>query len=121
MSNQSRGGNGQFEPKVHNQEILKAFDFEDDAMLTVTEVTDALSVHFGVDVSTEAVRLRLNEMVEDGLVERKEFGANAVGYQATVAPRLSEEVATAVEEIGSYEEQEETTSMDELRDELGLE
>lgn len=121
MGSQNRGDNGQFEHKVRDQEILKAFDFEDDAMLTASEVADALSKHFDIHLTTEAVRVRLNEMVENDLVERKDFGAKAVGYQAIVAPRLSEELQAELEETGTYKEQDETTSMDDLRDELGLE
>lgn len=85
MSNRRRDESGRFADEVTDQEILKLFDKDNEAFLTAPEIAD----RFGV--SRQAVNNRLKRMEEDGLVESKKAGASAVGWWATVAPRLSEE------------------------------
>lgn len=94
---------GRFERTVSDQEILKVFDFEDDPVLTAAEVTAGLR-RFGHDLTSEAVRNRLEGMAEEGLVNRKTFGARAVGWWAGVAPELAPDVAEAVESRKSADE-----------------
>ena len=93
---QGRDETGKFEETVTDQEILKVFDYEDDPVLTASEVADGLR-RFGRQMTAEGVRQRLDRMADDGLVHRKQFGARAVGWWAEVAPELSEEVADVVD------------------------
>jgi hypothetical protein len=51
----------------------------------------------GADVSRQAINQRLNRMHEKGLVGKKKAGARAVGWWATVAPRLDPAVRTDIE------------------------
>jgi DNA-binding Lrp family transcriptional regulator len=100
MATRNRDDRGQFSPKISDQDILKAFDFEaraDDPFLTVSEVADALASHFGIDVSDEAVRVRLQAMLDAGDVDRREFGPG-VAYRALVGPELADDVATRSDE-----------------------
>lgn len=85
MSNRRRDESGRFAEEVSDQEILKLFDAVDEAFLTAPEIAD----RFGV--SRQAVNNRLKRMEADGLLESKKAGASAVGWWATVAPRLSED------------------------------
>lgn len=95
---QRRDDRGQFGPKMSDQEVLKAFDYAEDPMVTAGEVRDLLEEEVGVVVTKEAVRNRLKQLEGEGLVRSKEFGARAVGWHALVAPRLSEEAADRSEE-----------------------
>ena len=95
---QDRDDRGQFGPKMTEQDILKAFDYAEDPMVTAAEVKDLLNEEFGIGVTSEAVRNRLRQLEDDGLVGSKRFGARAVGWQALVAPRLSEDAAERSEE-----------------------
>lgn len=95
MATRNRDDRGQFSPKISDQDILKAFDFEatdDDPFLTVSEVAEALATHFGIDVADETVRVRLQAMLDAGDVDRREFGPG-VAYRALVAPALASDVA----------------------------
>lgn len=85
MSEQQRDESGKFGEKVTDQDVLKMFDDADAPVLTAAEIADELPL------SGSAVNSRLNRMREDGLVDRKETGARAVAWWATVAPRLSPE------------------------------
>jgi len=100
MATRNRDDRGQFSPKIRDQDILKAFDFEatdDDPFLTVSEVADALATHFGIEVSDEAVRIRLQAMLDAGDVDRREFGPS-VAYRALVGPELAPDVAARSDE-----------------------
>lgn len=95
MAAQNRDDRGQFSRKVRDQDILKAFDFEatvEDPFLTVSEIAEALATHFDIDVSDEAVRVRLQEMIDAGDLARREFGPS-VAYRALVGPQLAADVA----------------------------
>lgn len=85
MSEQQRDESGKFGEKVTDQDVLKVFDVADAPFLTSGEIAAELPI------SRSAVNHRLNRMREDGLVDRKETGARAVGWWANYAPRLSEE------------------------------
>jgi len=116
MATQDRDDKGRFDEKVREQDILKAFDFEatvDDPYLTATEVTAALARHWDIDVTSEAVRTRLEQMREDDLLARRQFGPS-VAYRALVGPRLSDEVKTATDAVGSFDEASDYTSLDDL-------
>ncbi|WP_248515940.1 winged-helix domain-containing protein [Salinarchaeum laminariae] len=93
---QGRDDSGQFTETATDQQLLKVFDYEDDPVLTTTEVADGLQ-RFGVQLSSEAVRRRLHELEDEGSVSRKEFGARAVGWWATVAPELDPAVADRID------------------------
>lgn len=100
MAAQNRDDHGQFRRKVRDQDILKAFDFEataDDPFLTVSEIAGALATHFGIDVSDEAVRVRLQQMLDAGAVDRRQFGPG-VAYRALVGPELADDVAARSDE-----------------------
>lgn len=85
MSEQQRDESGEFTEKVTDQDVLKVFDAADAPVLTASEVAAELPI------TREAAGRRLNRMREDGLVDRKQTGARAVAWWATVAPRLSPE------------------------------
>jgi len=93
---QGRDDTGQFTQSVTNQEILKVFDYEDDPVLTATEVAEGLR-RFGVRITPEGVRNRLEEMNKNDLVSRKKLGAKAVGWWAEVAPELDSATAETVD------------------------
>lgn len=93
---QGRDDGGRFEETVTEQEILKVFDYEDDPVLTATEVAEGLG-RFGTQLTPEGVRNRLNEMAEIGLVGRKTVGARAVAWWAEVAPALDQDAAATVD------------------------
>lgn len=102
MASQGRDDQGQFSEKLRDQDLLLAFDFastEDDPYLTVKEVKATLSRHFDIDVTDEAVRVRLDKMVERDQVAKREFGP-AVAYRALAAPALDEDAVAAVAERG---------------------
>lgn len=93
---QGRDDAGRFEETVTEQEMLKVFDYEDDPVLTASEVADGLR-RFGKHMTPEGVRNRLEGMAEEGLVSRKKLGARAVGWWAEVAPALDAETAETVD------------------------
>lgn len=95
---QDRDERGRFGPKMTEQDILKAFDYAADPMVTAGEVRDLLDDELGIDVTGEAVRNRLQQLETEGLVRSKRFGARAVGWRALVAPRLSETAADRSDE-----------------------
>lgn len=116
VATQDRNDSGQFDGKMRNQDILKAFDFEataDEPYLTVSEVSDALATHWDIDVTDEAVRVRLEKMCDDDTVARREFGPG-VAYRALVGPELADEVETALDETEGELESGETTSHDDV-------
>lgn len=67
---QGRDDAGRFEQTVSEQEILKVFDYEDDPVLTASEVATGLK-RFGIEITPEGIRNRLQVMQEAGLVSRK--------------------------------------------------
>jgi DNA-binding transcriptional regulator YhcF (GntR family) len=85
MSEQQRDDEGKFGEKVTNQDVLKAFDAADAPVMTANELAGKLSV------SRSTMNRRLDIMRDADLVDRKETGARAVAWWATVAPRLSPE------------------------------
>ncbi len=93
---QGRDDAGRFEQTVTEQEILKVFDYEDDPVLTASEVATGLK-RFGIEITPEGVRNRLESMHEQGLVSRKKLGARAVGWWATVAPELDEDAVARID------------------------
>lgn len=93
---QGRDDAGRFEKTVTDQDILKVFDYEDDPVLTASEVAEGLR-RFGKQITSEGVRQRLEKMSEEGLVNRKKIGARAVSWWAEVAPELSAETAATVD------------------------
>lgn len=120
MAAQDRDDQGRFGSKLTEQDVLKAFDFEataDDPYLTVTEIQNALAEHWNIDVSDETVRLRLEAMVEEEQVGRREFGPS-VAYRALVGPRLRPQLAAELEETRE-KEWENATPLDELDFESG--
>jgi predicted transcriptional regulator len=79
---------------MRDQDVLKAFDYDatdEDPYLTVKEVTAALAEHFGIEVSDEAVRIRLEALRDDEMVAKRRFGAG-VAYRALVGPQLAADV-----------------------------
>lgn len=93
---QGRDNAGRFEETVTEQEILKVFDYEDDPVLTASEVAEGLR-RFGKQMTSEGVRNRLETMADEGLVSRKKLGARAVGWWAEVAPELEPKLAETVD------------------------
>jgi hypothetical protein len=108
MSEQQRDESGKFGEKVTDQDVLKMFDYADAPVLTAAEVADELSL------SASAVNSRLNRMREDGLVDRKQTGARAVAWWATVAPRLSPETRQRADAV----DPDNAVSLDELEAEF---
>jgi len=104
---QGRDDTGQFTQSVTEQDILKVFDYEDDPVLTATEVSEGLR-RFGVQITSEGVRNRLEEMNKKDLVSRKKVGARAVGWWAEVAPKLD---STTAETVDSRKESDEWESL----------
>lgn len=93
---QGRDETGRFTETVTEQDILKVFDYHDDPVLSAGEVAEGLR-RFDEELTPEGVRQRLEAMHDAGLVERKEFGARAVGWWATVAPELDAATADRVD------------------------
>ncbi|ESS09356.1 MAG: ribonuclease R winged-helix domain protein [uncultured archaeon A07HN63] len=100
---QGRDEAGRFDETVTDQEILKVFDYEDDPVLTASEVATGLQ-RFGVQMTSEGVRNRLDSMADDDFVSRKQLGARAVGWWAEVAPELAAETAAEVDRRADAEE-----------------
>lgn len=109
MSEQQRDEGGEFAEKVTDQDVLKVFDFADEPVLTASEVAAELPI------TREAVGRRLNRMREDELVDRKQTGARAVAWWATVAPRLSADARRHADAA----DRESAVSLDELEAEFG--
>jgi len=57
-----------------NEDVLAAFDELDEPVATLTDIADVM------DPSREAIHTRLNELVAEGELNRKQAGARAVVY-----------------------------------------
>jgi hypothetical protein len=117
MGNRARNDSEKYTDKLTERDVLRAFDYEPTAeapMLTASEITDAVTEHFDIEVNSETVRRRLREMEDSELVASKEFGASAVGWTALVGPRLSDDVLSDIEVTDRELERGETRSHDEL-------
>jgi hypothetical protein len=108
MSEQQRDESGEFAEKVTDQDVLKVFDFADAPIMTASEVAAELPI------TREAAGRRLNQMHENGLVDRKQTGASSVAWWATVAPRLSPEARRRADAA----DPENAVSLDELEAEF---
>lgn len=106
----SRSDNDDGRTKITDQDVLKVFDNADEPVLTASEIAEALPV------TRQAVNYRLKQMQEKGLVDRKESGARAVVWWATVAPRLSPEAERHADEA----DRENAVSQDEMKQRLGI-
>ena len=106
MSNRDEGG--KFAEKVTKQDILKVFDASDEPVLSATEIAE----EFGV--ARQTISRRLDDMEEEGLVARKQIGARAVAWWATVAPALSPDAADRADAA----DRESAVSLDELEAEF---
>lgn len=102
MSNRDEGG--KFAEKVTKQDILKVFDDADEPVLSAIEIADVFNV------TRQTITRRLDDMEEEGLVEKKQIGARAVAWWATVAPALSPEAADRAD----VADRESAVSLDEL-------
>lgn len=94
MPEQDRDEQGRFAETMRDHDILLVFDYEtpdDDPYLTVGDVTAGLATHCDIDVTTEAVRHRLDRLVEAGQIAKRQFGPG-VAYRALVAPQLAPDV-----------------------------
>lgn len=80
-----RDEQGRFTVTVSDREILQVFATAADPVLTTGEVAAGLE-DMGVQITTEGVRYRLNQLEANGLVRHKRFGARAVGWWAECAP-----------------------------------
>jgi len=98
----------QYDKKVSEQDILKVFDAVEAPVLTASDLAEELPL------TRQGANYRLNQMHEKGLVDRKETGARAVVWWATVAPRLSEEAIAAVEQSREEIKRGDTVSLEEL-------
>jgi predicted transcriptional regulator len=114
MSEQQRDDSGEFTAKVSNQDVLKAFDTADAPVLTANELAEELSL------SRSAMNHRLNRMRDDGLVERKQTGARAVAWWATVAPAPSAETLRDIEATEGELERGETVNQAAMKQRLGM-
>ncbi|MFC6723511.1 winged helix-turn-helix transcriptional regulator [Halobium palmae] len=111
MSDTGRDDAGRYSERVSEQDILKIFDNAEEPFLTATEIADQLPI------SQSAVNYRLKEMREKGQLDSKKTGSRAVGWWATVAPRLSEEAQKRADAAS----REGTVSLDELEAEFANE
>lgn len=98
----------QYDKKVSEQDILKAFDAADAPVLTASDLAEALPL------TRQGANYRLNQMHEKGLVEKKTTGARAVVWWATVAPELSADAVEDVEQSRAEIERGETVPLEEL-------
>lgn len=57
-----------------DSEIVELFRESDDAFLTAPEVAESL------ELTRQAINSRLNNLHEDGVLERKKAGSHAVGW-----------------------------------------
>jgi hypothetical protein len=116
MGTSGRNACRQNEGEIRDQDILKVFDFEttvEDPSLTVSEVAEALATHWGIEVTDEAVRTRLEQMRDDDTISKRELGPG-VAYRALVGPELADDVEATLEETEGELEAGETTSHDDL-------
>jgi hypothetical protein len=100
MAPQDRNDSGSPGEEIRDQDLLKAFDFEataEDPYLTVSKVADALATHWDIEVTNEAVRIRLEQMRDDDTISKREFGSG-VAYCALVGPELADDIATSIQE-----------------------
>lgn len=111
MSEAGDGGGDRRERKISDQDVLKVFDNADEPVLTASEIAEALPV------TRQAVNYRLNRMHEEGTVDRKNAGASAVVWWATVAPQLSD----AAREAADNADRANAVSLDDLEDEFAAE
>ena len=114
MSEQQRDDSGTYTEKVSDQDVLKAFDTADAPFMTAKELAAVLPI------SQSGVNQRLQRMREQDLVARKETGARAVGWWATVAPAPSAETLEDIEATESELERGETTSQAAMKQRLGI-
>lgn len=115
----TRDSGGKFSGSVSRQDILLVFDkLADEEPLTTSEVAEELPI------TRRAVHERLEAMHKDGDLGKKDFG-NRVVWWAEIAPELDPELAEDLQETSEEEyealESGETTSQEELEEELGLE
>lgn len=68
----SRGEGGTYEPEVSDGDLLDVFRESENPVLTATMVAEE------VDIGRKAVLERLQELEEEGVMERLEVGARAV-------------------------------------------
>lgn len=104
----------QYDKKVSEQDILKAFDNADTPVLTANDLADMLPL------TRQGANYRLNQMHDKGLVGKKKTGSRAVVWWSTVAPRLSEETKRSIEESEGELERGETIGMGEMKERLGI-
>lgn len=112
--NQPRGEGGRFGEKVRDQDILKIFDAADEPVLTAREIADQLPI------SRVAVTNRLKTMREKDLVEKKQTGARAIAWWATVAPAPSSETLRDIEATEGELERGETANLADMKRRLGM-
>jgi predicted ArsR family transcriptional regulator len=72
MDERERTEGGTYKETVTPARVLEAMNTADDPVVTAGEVGEAL------DCTGQAARKKLNQLHEDGKVERKEVGARAV-------------------------------------------
>lgn len=72
MSDRERDEQGNYIETVTPARVLEVMNAADDPVVTAGEVGEAL------DCTGQAARKKLNQLHEDGKVERKEVGARAV-------------------------------------------
>jgi mRNA-degrading endonuclease RelE of RelBE toxin-antitoxin system len=94
--NQERNKTGRFKQTVTDQKILNVFDYEDDPVLSASEVAEGVR-RVKKHSTSEGIRNRLEAVAEEGLVSRKKLDARAVGWCAEVAPELDAETAETVD------------------------
>lgn len=68
--------------EVSDQEILQAISLHPDPVVTASEIAEA------VDMTNTGVNKRLNQLVEDEFVVRKDVGARATIYWLTDEGKL---------------------------------
>lgn len=68
----SRGAGGTYEAEVSDEDLLTVFEASEKPVLTAKQVADEVSI------GRKAVLERLQELEDDGMLERMEVGARAV-------------------------------------------
>ncbi len=68
----SRDADGRFTETVAPEEVQNVFDAVEGPVVTTTDVADVLGI------STEAARLKLNDLVSDGVLRRRKTGRTVV-------------------------------------------
>lgn len=74
MSERDRDAQGRFEEKIKLSDVLEMFD---DEPLTATEIANRL------DISNRAALNKLNDLHDEGMINRKEVGAKAIIWWRT--------------------------------------